>query len=101
MSDVADFGNSSVSQGREGLLRFNIYIAGIDTSDIRAEVREALDDAKFLWDVDAIIGSVKNGELAIKEITPVKSALLVQKLRTISVEVRWEQYVSSGVVLLF
>ncbi|MCB0350751.1 MAG: hypothetical protein KDD38_06175 [Bdellovibrionales bacterium] len=92
MGDVAAFGNSSISQGREGMLRFNLYISGIDTSDIREEVREILNDAKFLWDADQIVSTIHNGELALKEMTPIKSALLVQKLRSISVELKWEQY---------
>lgn len=92
MSDVAEFGNSQMSQGREGMLRFNLYIGGIDTSDIREEVRWALTDAKFLWDADQFMNSIHNGELAIKAVTPVKSALLLQRLRAIPVEIRWEQY---------
>lgn len=92
MSDIANFGNSEISQGREGMLRFNLHIGGIDTSDIRAEVREILTDARFLWDAEKLMSEIRDGELHIKEITAVKSALLVQRLRTVPVEIRWEQY---------
>ncbi|OFZ12247.1 MAG: hypothetical protein A2Z20_04320 [Bdellovibrionales bacterium RBG_16_40_8] len=92
MSDVVDFGNSEISQGNEGLLRFNIYIGGIDTADIRKQVYEIIADARFLWDADKIMTDLHQGELIIKEITAVKSALLVQRLRTISIDIHWEQY---------
>jgi hypothetical protein len=92
MSDIAEFGNSTVSQGREGILRFNLYITGIDTADLRNEIRDALRDDRFLWDTENIISKIKNGELVLNEITPVKSAILLQRLRSISVDIRWEQY---------
>jgi hypothetical protein len=92
MSDIADFGNSSASQGREGLLRFDIYLSGIDTADIRQEVLGALDDAKFLWDAQKILAGVQMGELTLKGLTAVKAAVFIQRLRAIPIEIRWEQY---------
>lgn len=92
MSDVAAFGNSVTSQGREGMLRFNLHISGIDSADIRVLVRDALMDERFLWDAEKIISEMVDGQLSLKEITAVKSALLVQKLRAVPVEIRWEQY---------
>lgn len=92
MRDLAQFANSPVSQGREGFLRFDVYVSGIDTADIREQVKEVLADGKFLWDADKIIGEMRRGEIRIRELTAVKSALLVQRLRTVPVEIRWEQY---------
>ena len=48
MDDLKDFANSPMSQGREGLLRVNVVISGIDTADLRNMVYEALLDRKFL-----------------------------------------------------
>jgi hypothetical protein len=92
MRKLADFGNSDSSQGREGYLRFDLFISGIDTVDVRNEIREILSDARFLWDADQLIQSMRNGEIRLKELTAVKSAILVSRLRSLAVEIRWEQY---------
>ena len=49
-------------------------------------------DERFLWDAEKIISDMVEGQLRLKEVTAVKSALLVQKLRAVPVEIRWEQY---------
>lgn len=92
MAEVAEFGNSAASQAREGTLRFDIYISGIDTADIRTEVSEALDDARFVWDSEALMARLSNGELVLKDVSAVKSAIILQRLRSISVDIRWEQH---------
>lgn len=92
MSDIAKFGNSSMSQAREGSLLFDIYISGIDTADIRSQVREALTDTRFVWDAQAFMARLRNGELRIKDVSAIKSAIIIQRLRSVPVDVRWEQH---------
>lgn len=92
MGDIADFGNSASSQGREGLLRYNILISGIDTSELRSQIKEALADQRFLWDVEGLILTIQNGTLCMRDLTAVKSSLLLQKIRALDVKVQWEQY---------
>lgn len=92
MGEIADFGNSEESQGREGFLRYNLFIAGIDTADVRVHIAEALSDARFLWDAEQIMSEVKSGELKIAELTAVKAALLIQRLRSLPITIKWEQY---------
>ena len=92
MSDVVNFANSEISQGKEGALRYNVFVSGIDTADVRAQVLEALSDARFLWSADDILGQIKNGAVVFRELTAVKSTVLVQRLRPLPVDVKWEQY---------
>lgn len=92
MQDVVDFANSAASQGREGLLRFNVSVSGIDSLDIRKKVGEILNDSRFLWDANQLLNQAKNGRIEIRDLTAVKTALLVQRLRTVPVEIYWEQY---------
>jgi hypothetical protein len=92
MNQLSNFGNSAVSQSREGFLRYNLFISGIDTSDVRDQVKEALTDSRFLWDSSQIMHEMLGGEICIKEVTAVKSSILVQRLRSLPVEIRWEQY---------
>ena len=92
LSDIAKFGNSEASGGRDGALRYNLRVTGIDTVDVREAFREALTDRKFVWDTDEILRSIKSGECAIENISSVKAHVLITRLRQLPVEVEWEQY---------
>lgn len=95
MSDVARFGNSDISGGREGPLRYNLFIEGVDTVDIREAFREAITDRKLMWDTDQILRSLRNGQVNIQNIAPTKAYILITRLRGLPVQVRWEQYAIS------
>jgi hypothetical protein len=92
LSDVAAFGNSEMSGGRDGTLRYNFIIEGIDTADVREAFREAITDKKFVWDIDQILKSVRNGKVFIPNVAPTKGYILVTRLRGLPVKIRWEQY---------
>lgn len=92
MDDLQQFANSPASQGREGLLQVNLVISGIDTADIRNSVHEALTDKKFLWDADGLIKSIHAGRLHIQDLPSVKAAILISRLKSIPVNVSWEQH---------
>lgn len=92
LSDIASFGNSEASGGRDGALRYNVLVSGIDTVDVRDAFREALTDRKFVWDTDEIIRSIKSGVCAIENVSSVKAHILITRLRQLPVEVEWEQY---------
>jgi hypothetical protein len=95
LSDIAKFGNSGASSGRDGSLRYNLFITGIDTVDVREAFREAITDRKLVWDIDQILRSLKNGEVLIPNVTPPKAFILISRLRNVPVQVRWEQYALS------
>lgn len=92
MDELQDFANSPLSQGRDGLLRVNLIISGIDTSDLRNLVYEALLDKKFLWDAESIMKGVASGQLQIPDLPSVKAAVLLLRLKNIPVNVSWEQH---------
>jgi hypothetical protein len=92
LSDVAAFGNSEISGGRDGTLRYNLIIEGIDTADVREAFREAITDRKFVWDIDQILRSVRNGKVQIQNVAPTKGYMLVTRLRGLPLKIRWEQY---------
>ena len=92
ISDISEFGNSEMSQGKEGSLRFNIFITGIDTADIRESIKEALTDKRFIWDIEAIMKTIDHGQLKIEELSSVKSSIVVQRIKNLPVQIRWEQY---------
>lgn len=92
LSDVAGFGNSSVSGGRDGSLRYNLIIDGIDTADVREAFREAITDRKLMWDIDTIIRNVHNGEVTIHNVSASKAYIVISRLRSLPVRIHWEQY---------
>ena len=91
-SDISEYGNSSISGAVEGFLRFNVYISGIDSSEILQFIRESLLDKQFMWDVDELIGSIQNGKLELRDISAVKASIVVNRLKSMSVQIHWEQY---------
>ncbi len=95
LSDIGAFANSELSSGRDGSLRYNVAIAGIDTAEIRLQFREAITDRRMLWDVDQILRSIQNGEVKISNISPVKAYLLILRLRPLPLSISWEQYAIS------
>ena len=92
MREVATFGNSDASLAREGGYRFNLSIFGIDSADIRNDVKDALTDGRFLWDLESLLGQIEQGVLKLNDLSAVKSALIVQRLKTLPVDIKWEQY---------
>lgn len=95
LSDIANFGNSDSSNSRDGSLRYNLLITGIDTADVREAFREAITDRKLVWDIDQILRSLKNGEVRIQNVTPPKAHILISRLRNLPLHVTWEQYAVS------
>lgn len=91
LSDLAAFANSEDSGGREGPLRYTLLIHGIDTADVREAFREALTDRKFMWDIEQILRGIRQGHVRIENVPPGKAYILINRLRNLPVQVRWEQ----------
>lgn len=91
MNDLAAYGNSEESMGREGPLRVRVVVEGIDSPEIREEVKGALTDRKFLWDVEGIMRTINSGCLVIESLTPLKAAIFIERIKGLPLEVRWEQ----------
>lgn len=91
LSDLAAFANSPESGGREGPFRYTVSISGIDTSDVRLAFREAITDRKFMWDTEQILRSIKQGQVVIANVSPGKAYILINRLRSLPVDVSWEQ----------
>ncbi len=86
------FANSEVSAANDGMLMCRILIDGIDTKEIRATLRAAMDDQRFNWDQNEILSHLKSGHLVIENITPIKAMVLIKRIKQIPVHIRWEQY---------
>jgi len=92
-TDLSKLANE-IDSGSEvvGGLRYNLIIQGIDTVDLRREVRDSLLDAKFGWDVDQLLKSAQGGKMEIKSISALKAQIVVQRLKVLPLQIRWEQH---------
>ena len=43
---------------RDGNLRYVLTVTGVDTAELREELRDSLTDSKFLWDIETIMKSI-------------------------------------------
>jgi hypothetical protein len=91
MNELAAYGNSEESMGREGPLRVRVVVEGIDSPEIREDVKGALTDRKFLWDVEGLMRTINSGCLVIESLTPLKAAIFIERIKGLPLEVRWEQ----------
>jgi hypothetical protein len=88
---INEFANSDLSLGHDGLLVFHIEISGIDSKEIRESIREAIEDLRFGWDPSELLARINKGHLRLETIPAVKAAILVNRIKRLPVEVRWEQ----------
>ncbi len=92
---ISEFANSEESQGIDGPYLYRVLVQGIDSKEIRENLREVIEDSKFGWSTDELMGSINSGELLIEGLNPVKAYMLIIRLRTLPLEVSWKQ---SGIV---
>ena len=90
--DLNDFANSEISQAKDGHLLFRLYIDGIDSKEIRDSLREAITDQRFAWDASRIMANISKGKLKIDQLPPVKAVILVNRIKRLPIQIRWEQY---------
>lgn len=88
---ISAYANSEISSAKDGPLVVTLIISGIDAKDLRDEIRQALQDSRFGWDASALMSSIKGGVLKIDRVSPVKATIIVNRIKHLSVRIRWEQ----------
>lgn len=88
---LSAYANSELSGAKNGPLVVSIVISGIDAKDLRDEIRQALQDSRFGWDTAALMSGIKGGVLRIERVSPVKATILINRIKNLSVRIRWEQ----------
>ena len=94
-AEVVDFGNQDTVYQQEGPLSYIVTLAGIDSSDLEARLKEVLMDKRLVIDVDNLWPSLKNGELKLVGLSPVNTYVLISKIYDLPISVEWEQHVLS------
>lgn len=73
-------------------LTYDLILRGLDIPKQIEAVREAIQDSRFGWDPDQILGEIREGVLVLKNLSPIKCSLLVQRLKFSDVDVEWRQH---------
>lgn len=93
MGDVLAFANQDESVGP---LSYTLRIEGLELAETFERLREALSDSRFQWDVSEIMGSVRAGRLEISGVNPTKASILVNRIKSLPIEVSWSQEIYGG-----
>ena len=94
-AEVVDFGNQDTVYQQDGPLTYIVTLNGIDSSDLESRVKEVLSDKRFVIDVDQLWPTLKNGQLKLVGLSPVKTYVLISKIYELPISVEWEQHVLS------
>ncbi|MBC7421524.1 MAG: hypothetical protein H7328_12425 [Bdellovibrio sp.] len=90
--DISDFGNSETQVAS---LNYDLKISGLDTVEILTLFKESIDDSRFGWETNELMRSIKNGEIYLEKLNPVKAYILSKRLQFLDVEKKWKQNVLS------
>lgn len=86
---LTEFSEQPESSGLSGPLIYDVKISGIDSAEQRQQLFDVLSDPKFGWSSDELRSQVRRGELELQGLNPAKAAVLVKKVLTTSLEIRW------------
>ncbi len=91
---VRGYAENELSQAKGGGLLFKLRISGIDSKELREEIRQALKDSRFGWSLSEVMGPdrLRVGVLVITNLNAVKTSIIVNRIKHLPVEIRWEQY---------
>lgn len=92
-ADVTKFANS---QADAGPMTYSLKITGIDSGKIYGQLKEALSDSRFGWDVPDLMKTVKNGTLNLKGLNPAKAFVVVNRIKYLPLQISWRQDVLSA-----
>lgn len=89
--DITEYANSEISQAKDGQYLFRVWITGIDSKEVRSALREEMSDGRFQWDVEEMMANIKAGRLQISNLSPVKASILINRIKRLPLQIRWEQ----------
>ncbi len=92
LMNVSEFANSEKSSVDEGLLKYNVFLAGINSHDIKNIVFEELADKKLFLDIDELKKSMSDGQLVIPSISAVKASVIINRLSHLPISILWDQH---------
>lgn len=92
-SDVTDFANADTTAGP---ITYVVIIDGIESSQLLYQLKEAMTDSRFGWDVNELLNQVGGGRLVIPGLNPAKASVLIGRIKYLPFKISWRQDVLSG-----
>ncbi|QLY25718.1 zf-TFIIB domain-containing protein [Bdellovibrio sp. KM01] len=92
-ADVIDFANANSTAGN---FSYAVIIEGIDSSQLVYQLKEAMTDSKFGWDVSELLTHIGGGRLVVKGLSPAKASVFINRIKYLPFKVSWRQDVLSG-----
>lgn len=92
-SDVTDFANADTTAGP---LTYAVIIEGIESSHLLIQLKEAMTDSRFGWDVAEILNHIGGGRLILRGLSPAKASVLINRIKYLPFKISWRQDVLSG-----
>ena len=92
-ADVVEFANANVGAGP---LAYTVFIEGVESSQLVYQLREAMTDSRFGWDVNELLTHIGGGRLTLKGLTPAKASVLINRIKYLPFKITWRQDVLSG-----
>ena len=92
-SDVTDFANAN---SEVGPFSYTVVIEGIESSHLLLQLKEAMTDSRFGWDLTEILNTVGEGRLIIPRLSPAKASVLVNRIKYLPFKISWRQDVLAG-----
>lgn len=90
-SDVVAFANSTTSQGIKGPAVYKIRLAGLDTPEIKNELKSVLLEPRLRLDADQLLKGIKEGVLILDDLPSIKAAFIVKELISLPIEISFQQ----------
>ena len=91
-SDVAEFGNADVVINP---MSYTILIEGLESSRVVSQLKDAMTDSRFGWDVNEILSQINADRLVLSHLTPAKASVIINRIKYLPVKVSWRQDVLS------
>lgn len=92
-SDVTEFANST---SLSSPLSYTVIIDGIESSHLIAQIKEAMTDSRFAWEVSNILAQVGGGRLVLPGLSPAKASVLINRIKYLPLKISWRQDVLSS-----
>ncbi len=99
--DVKKFGNAEIVANSSSGLFYDVEISGIDSPESRKELERILADKKLDLAPSLLISKIKDGTLNLKQLHPVRAAVLVNRLKATHLKVKWTTDQMIKVILVF
>ncbi|WP_253721027.1 hypothetical protein [Bdellovibrio bacteriovorus] len=92
-SDVTEFANADTLAGP---MTYAVIIEGIESSHLVMQLKEAMTDSRFGWDVTELLNQIGQGRLVLKGLSPAKASVLINRIKYLPFKISWRQDVLSG-----